>query len=64
MSMLGSLCSKINLMDQLSFLESGVKLALVNLLNQRYDTSISLGMKDKDWSAIYEVVRKQSGLKH
>lgn len=44
------------------FLETGVTPELANLLNQRYDTALSLGMKDKDWSGIYEVVRKQSGL--
>ena len=46
-----------------AFLEAGVTPELTNLLNQRYDTALSLGMKDKDWSGIYEVVRKQSGLK-
>lgn len=47
-----------------AFLEAGVTPELTNLLNQRYDTALSLGMKDKDWSGIYEVVRKQSGLEN
>lgn len=45
-----------------AFLDAGITLELTNLLNHRYDTALSLGMKDKDWSGIYEVVRKQSGL--
>lgn len=45
-----------------AFLEAGIAPELVELLNHRYDTALSLGMKDKDWSGIYEVVRKQSGL--
>lgn len=46
-----------------AFQDAGVTPELNNLLNQRYDKAISLGMKDKDWSGIYEVVRQQSGLK-
>ena len=46
-----------------AFLDAGITPELTNLLNHRYDTALSLGMKDKDWSGIYEVVRKQSGLK-
>lgn len=45
-----------------AFSEAGVTAELTDLLNQRYDTALSLGMKDKDWSGIYEVIRKQSGL--
>lgn len=45
-----------------AFTESGVTSELADLLNGRYEAALSLGMKDKDWSGIYEVVRKKSGL--
>ncbi len=45
-----------------AFSEAGVAPELCNLLNKRYETAMSMGMKDKDWSGIYEVVRKQSKL--
>lgn len=45
-----------------AFLNAGVTPELVNLLNQRYEAAMTLGMKEKDWSGIYEVIRKQSGL--
>ncbi len=45
-----------------AFSNAGITSELINLLNQRYDAALSLGMQDKDWSGIYEVVRKQSGL--
>jgi len=47
---------------QRAFLEAGVTPELCNLLNNRYETAISLGMHDKDWSGIYEVVRMKSDL--
>ncbi len=44
------------------FSEAGIAPELCNLLNERYDTAMSLHMKEKDWSGIYEVVRKKSNL--
>lgn len=49
---------------QQAFLEKGIEPELINLLNHRYETAIAQGMKDKDWSGIYEIVRKQSGLEN
>jgi len=46
-----------------AFSEAGVTPELSNLLKQRYDAALSCGMENKDWSGIYEVIRKQSGLK-
>lgn len=45
-----------------AFLKAGITTELVDLLNQRYDTAIEIGLKDKDWSGIYEVIRKKSNL--
>jgi 3-hydroxyisobutyrate dehydrogenase-like beta-hydroxyacid dehydrogenase len=47
---------------QRAFAEAGVTLELSNLLTSRFDSALSFGMQEKDWSGIYEVVRKQSGL--
>lgn len=46
-----------------AFFEAGLTPELCDLLNQRYENALSFGLQDKDWSAIYEVVRKKSGLK-
>ena len=47
---------------QQAFANAGVAPQLSNLLQQRYRDGLSQGMENKDWSAIYEVVRRESSL--
>jgi len=45
-----------------AFASAGVTSELCDLLNERYHDAVLAGMKDKDWSGIYEIVRKKSDL--
>ena len=48
---------------QEAFSKAGVAPEIANIVKSRMTSALSLGMKDKDWSSIYEIVRAQSGLK-
>lgn len=41
------------------FAQAGVKPQLGNLLNTRFQDAITAGLDKKDWSAIYEIIRKE-----
>ncbi len=47
---------------QEAFARAGVVPELGNVLKSRYISAVANGMTHKDWSAIYEIVRTQSGL--
>lgn len=51
----------INLFET-AFSQVGVEPKIGHILKSRFQEALSAGMKDKDWSAIYEVVRKNAGL--
>ncbi|KTD65068.1 NAD(P)-dependent oxidoreductase [Legionella shakespearei] len=48
---------------QEAFARVGVVPELGNIVKSRFISALSHGMENKDWSAIYEIVRAQSGLK-
>jgi 3-hydroxyisobutyrate dehydrogenase-like beta-hydroxyacid dehydrogenase len=47
---------------QKAFTDRGIPPRLADLVKSRFISAIAHGMEDKDWSAIYEVVRDESGL--
>lgn len=47
---------------QKTFLDAGVTPEIANILQSRYKEAIKQGLGDKDWSSIYEVVRKKANL--
>lgn len=47
---------------QEAFARAGVVPELGNVVKSRYISAVANGMAHKDWSAIYEVIRTQSGL--
>ncbi len=47
---------------QKAFTDVGVTPKLANLVKDRFTSALADGMENKDWSAIYEVIRKESGL--
>jgi 3-hydroxyisobutyrate dehydrogenase-like beta-hydroxyacid dehydrogenase len=47
---------------QEAFAKVGVSPELANVTRSRFITALAQGKQDKDWSAIYEVIREQSGL--
>jgi 3-hydroxyisobutyrate dehydrogenase-like beta-hydroxyacid dehydrogenase len=48
---------------QEAFSRVGVAPEIGNIVKSRFISALSLGMENKDWSGIYEVIRAQSGLK-
>jgi 3-hydroxyisobutyrate dehydrogenase-like beta-hydroxyacid dehydrogenase len=48
---------------QKAFSEAGVVPALAYVANSRFIAALANGMENKDWSAIYEIVRAQAGFK-
>ena len=47
---------------QKAFSDVGVKPKLGDLVKERYIAAFENKMEDKDWSGIYEVIRKEAGL--
>lgn len=47
---------------QEAFARAGVVPELGNVIKSRYISALAHGMENKDWSGIYEMVRRQSGL--
>jgi 3-hydroxyisobutyrate dehydrogenase-like beta-hydroxyacid dehydrogenase len=47
---------------QKAFSDVGVKPKLADLVKERYVAALENKMEDKDWSAIYEIIRKEAGL--
>jgi 3-hydroxyisobutyrate dehydrogenase-like beta-hydroxyacid dehydrogenase len=47
---------------QQAFIDVGVVPALADLVKGRFVSALAQGMEHKDWSGIYEVIRKESGL--
>ena len=47
---------------QEAFSRVGVAPEIGNIVKSRITSALALGMKDKDWSSIYEIIRAQSGL--
>jgi len=47
---------------QEAFAQAGVAPEIGNILKSRFDNALAQGLGDKDWSGIYEVIRKKSGL--
>jgi 3-hydroxyisobutyrate dehydrogenase-like beta-hydroxyacid dehydrogenase len=45
-----------------AFTDVGAVPRLGNLLSERFSAAKASGLQDKDWTAIYEIVRKESGL--
>ncbi len=48
---------------QKAFTSSCVAPELANVVSRRFSAAIAEGMENKDWSAIYEVIRTEAGLK-
>lgn len=48
---------------QEAFSKVGVAPEIANIVKSRFTSALALGMKDKDWSSMYEIVRAQAGLK-
>ena len=47
---------------QEAFSQVGVSPELGNILKSRFISALAQGMEDKDWSGVYEVIRKEAGL--